>query len=80
LKNHIKDIHMRRKLAAGNWKMNGTLAGLEMLADVAAAMDQASAEAVICPPAPFLLPAVTKARRIAMQSLKVPSPAISLLP
>ncbi|HAR83697.1 MAG TPA: triose-phosphate isomerase, partial [Sulfitobacter pontiacus] len=28
---------MRRKLAAGNWKMNGTLAGLDMLADVAAA-------------------------------------------
>mgnify|MGYP000005833641 FL=1 len=53
---------MRRKLAAGNWKMNGTLAGLDMLADVAAAMDSTAAEAVICPPAPYLLPAVTKAQ------------------
>ena len=53
---------MRRKLAAGNWKMNGTLAGLDMLADVAAAMDSTHAEAVICPPAPYLLPAVTKAQ------------------
>jgi len=26
----MKDMHMRRKLAAGNWKMNGTLAGLDM--------------------------------------------------
>ena len=58
---------MRRKLAAGNWKMNGTLTGLDMLADVAATMDQASAEAVICPPAPYLLPAVTKAQGTAIR-------------
>ncbi|WP_413081242.1 triose-phosphate isomerase, partial [Sulfitobacter pontiacus] len=50
----MKDMHMRRKLAAGNWKMNGTLAGLDMLAEVAAAMDSTRAEAVICPPAPYL--------------------------
>ncbi|WP_323802618.1 triose-phosphate isomerase [Sulfitobacter litoralis] len=53
---------MRRKLAAGNWKMNGTLAGLDMLADVAAAMGSDSAEAVICPPSAHLMPAVTAAQ------------------
>lgn len=58
----MKDMHMRRKLAAGNWKMNGSLAGLDMLADVAAAMDSDSAEAVICPPSAYLMPAVTAAQ------------------
>ena len=53
---------MRRKLATGNWKMNGSLAGLDMLADVATAMGSDSAEAVICPPSAYLMPAVTAAQ------------------
>jgi triosephosphate isomerase len=49
---------MRRKLAAGNWKMNGTAASL---AELATLVEQVSPEAqtdiVICPPAQLLFQA-----------------------
>jgi triosephosphate isomerase len=50
---------MRQKLAAGNWKMNGTQAALGTLATIAAA--QTRCEVLICPPAQLLLPAVSTA-------------------
>lgn len=41
----------RRKLIAGNWKMNGSLAGLAELDAIAAAADAAgSVDVAICPP------------------------------
>ncbi|WP_293573493.1 triose-phosphate isomerase [Phaeobacter sp.] len=43
---------MRRKLAAGNWKMNGTAAALDTLD--ALANTAASAEVLICPPTTLL--------------------------
>jgi triosephosphate isomerase len=51
---------MRRKLAAGNWKMNGSLPAL---AEIAALRDaaQGAAEVVICPPAPLIAPAAARA-------------------
>ncbi|TNF20500.1 MAG: triose-phosphate isomerase [Rhodobacteraceae bacterium] len=42
---------MRRKLAAGNWKMNGTSADLDRLATLAASHGAAGCEVLICPPA-----------------------------
>lgn len=49
---------MRRKIAAGNWKMNGAsaaLAEIEALAETMAALDiDPTPEVVICPPAPLL--------------------------
>lgn len=42
---------MRRKLAAGNWKMNGTGAALETLQALAAAHAAPSVDILICPPA-----------------------------
>ncbi|MEP4198259.1 MAG: triose-phosphate isomerase [Aliishimia sp.] len=46
---------MRRKLAAGNWKMNGTGASLSELDALAAALSpDANTDVVICPPAPLL--------------------------
>lgn len=45
---------MRRTMAAGNWKMNGTSASLAELQALAATHPQASADIVICPPAPLL--------------------------
>ena len=45
---------MRRKLAAGNWKMNGTAAALDELAALAEATREARAEVLICPPATLL--------------------------
>ncbi|MQQ07439.1 triose-phosphate isomerase [Epibacterium sp. SM1979] len=42
---------MARKLAAGNWKMNGTRAALAELAAIADATKDASADILICPPA-----------------------------
>lgn len=48
---------MRRKLAAGNWKMNGSLAALGMISELNEAHKGSSCDIVICPPAPLLLPA-----------------------
>lgn len=51
---------MRRKLAAGNWKMNGTQASLDRLDDLAAGNRAAGCDIVICPPAHLLIPAVAR--------------------
>lgn len=54
---------MRRKLAAGNWKMNGTGAQLSELTDLAAMMRaEDSTDIVICPPATLLSRACDAAR------------------
>ena len=45
---------MRRKLAAGNWKMNGTRASLAELGALKAALGRAACEVLICPPATLL--------------------------
>ncbi len=45
---------MRRKLAAGNWKMNGTRASLEELRALKAAHAGATCDILICPPATLL--------------------------
>lgn len=50
---------MRQKLAAGNWKMNGTQDQLGMLAQVPPS--QPGCEVLICPPAQLLIPAVQQA-------------------
>jgi triosephosphate isomerase len=52
---------MRRKLAAGNWKMNGSLAALAMIDSLGAAHADAGCDILICPPAPLLGPAVSRA-------------------
>ncbi len=45
---------MRRKLAAGNWKMNGTGAALAELKQLAAKHPSPSVDILICPPATLL--------------------------
>ncbi|MDK3019721.1 triose-phosphate isomerase [Pseudodonghicola flavimaris] len=45
---------MRRKLAAGNWKMNGTGAALTELSALIAADPAPKSEILICPPAPLI--------------------------
>ena len=45
---------MRRKLAAGNWKMNGTGAALSELERLAALHPSPSLDILICPPATLL--------------------------
>lgn len=45
---------MRRKLAAGNWKMNGTSAALAELKKLSSSFPSSSAEILICPPATLL--------------------------
>lgn len=45
---------MRRKLAAGNWKMNGTGDDLRELAKLADAQGSPTCEILICPPAPLI--------------------------
>jgi triosephosphate isomerase len=45
---------MRRKLAAGNWKMNGTSAALDQIGALALAHPAPSVDILICPPAPLI--------------------------
>ena len=47
---------MRRKLAAGNWKMNGTQDALSQISALSQAA-QGAAQVVICPPATLIAPA-----------------------
>ncbi len=56
---------MRRKLAAGNWKMNGTTAALSELGALQDAVNGA-AEVLICPPATLVSAAVETAGKIAI--------------
>jgi triosephosphate isomerase len=56
-----------RKLAAGNWKMNGLSAQLAEVAALIAAHPQPRSEVVLCPPATLLAPmAQAAAGRIAL--------------
>lgn len=52
---------MRRKLAAGNWKMNGDRAALAEIAQVAKAPSAADLDVLICPPATLLAEAAARA-------------------
>ncbi|WP_424833788.1 triose-phosphate isomerase [Ruegeria sp.] len=45
---------MRRKLAAGNWKMNGTGASLSEISALAKMYPDASVDILVCPPATLL--------------------------
>ena len=52
--------NMRRKLAAGNWKMNGRLADLDQLDRIMAACPAPAADLLICLPATLLHAAATR--------------------
>ena len=49
---------MRRKLAAGNWKMNGSIAGLDMIEKLKKAHHECACDVVVCPPAALIVPAL----------------------
>ena len=54
-------MHLRRKLVAGNWKMNGSLAALAELGPIAeAARAAGGVDVAICPPFTLIAPAVTR--------------------
>ena len=53
---------MRPKIAAGNWKMNGTAAALRELETMAAGLTASQTQVIICPPAPLLYRASEAAR------------------
>lgn len=52
---------MRRKLAAGNWKMNGTKASLAEVAALIAAHPAPRSEVLLCPPATLVAAMATAA-------------------
>ncbi|WP_114951681.1 triose-phosphate isomerase [Sphingosinicella terrae] len=55
-------MHVRRKLVAGNWKMNGNLAQLAELHAIAeAARAAGGVDVAVCPPFTLIAPAVTRA-------------------
>ncbi len=55
---------MRRKLAAGNWKMNGNAAALEM---IPALPETTQTEVLLCPPAPLIYQAYQIAQSTAVR-------------
>lgn len=57
---------MRRKLAAGNWKMNGLRAALAEAEAIAGAATPDGPEVLICPPATLLAPLAAKAEGTAL--------------
>ncbi|MEW9918630.1 triose-phosphate isomerase [Marimonas sp. MJW-29] len=57
---------MRQKIAAGNWKMNGTAPALTELDALAAGLPATPPLVIVCPPAPLLIPAVDRASGIAI--------------
>jgi len=58
---------MQRKLAVGNWKMNGTGAALSALSDLARAHPSTDADIVICPPATLIQRAVETTNHSAIE-------------
>ncbi len=58
---------MRRKLAAGNWKMNGTAASLTELDALKLLLPADAPDVVICPPAPLLFRATQAAAGTSIQ-------------
>ncbi|HEX6374873.1 MAG TPA: triose-phosphate isomerase [Allosphingosinicella sp.] len=60
-------MHVRRKLVAGNWKMNGSLATLAELAPIAqAARAAGGADVAICPPFTLIAAAAARSGGIAI--------------
>jgi triosephosphate isomerase len=60
-------MHLRRKLVAGNWKMNGSLAALAELGPIAeAARETGGVDVAICPPFTLIAPAVTRSGGLAI--------------
>ena len=55
-----------RRLAAGNWKMNGLAAALSEVSALAATVKTPACEVLLCPPATLIAPMVTAARGAAV--------------
>jgi len=55
---------MPRKIAAGNWKMNGTAADLDQITTLASDHNNAQVEILICPPATLIASAASIASPI----------------
>jgi triosephosphate isomerase len=54
-------MHLRRKLVAGNWKMNGSIAQLAELTEIAeAAREAGGVDVAICPPFTLIAAALTR--------------------
>src|SRR5439155_8733070 len=60
-------MNIRRKLVAGNWKMNGSRAALGEVASIAAAAREAAGvDVALCPPFTLITLAVARAGGIAI--------------
>ena len=57
---------MARKIAAGNWKMNGNPAALAELDALAAGLSDTAPTVIVCPPATLLTAAASRTPRIAI--------------
>ena len=60
-------MHLRRKLVAGNWKMNGSIAALAELSAIGeAARAAGGVDVAICPPFTLIAPAVARSGGLAI--------------
>jgi len=60
-------MHLRRKLVAGNWKMNGSIAALAELSAIAEGARRAGGvDVAICPPFTLIAPALTRSGGLAI--------------
>ena len=67
-------MHVRRKLVAGNWKMNGGIAQLSELSEIGkAAREAPGVDVAICPPFTLIAPAVTRSGGLAIGAQDVHS-------
>jgi len=58
---NAREMRMARKLAAGNWKMNGATADLDEIDALVQTVAQVTCEVLICPPATLIAAMVTRA-------------------
>ena len=64
----------KRKLIAGNWKMNGTLEANEaLLRAVAAGINEVACQVVVCVPAPYLASAVLATAAVVVAGTVAPA-------
>lgn len=58
---------MRRKIAAGNWKMNGLRSSLDMLENLTKSHEESDVDIIICPPTQLLFPACKTTQNTSIQ-------------
>jgi triosephosphate isomerase len=57
----------RRKIVAGNWKMNGTISSLEQISQLPNLITKNNCEVIICPPSTLLMSAISVVKNTSIE-------------